>query len=144
MSTTRIPAALRRRVLLEFHGRCAYCHVSTAITGIRLVVDHIVPEAAGGKTEAGTLCPACHSCNECKGARFDGLDPLTGERVPLFHPQQDAWRAHFRWMAGGTEIAGLTPAGRATVRALKMNNREAVEARHAWASVGWHPPAEDL
>ncbi len=49
MSTTPISLALRQQIIAEFHGRCAYCHTPTAITGARLVIDHIIPEVKGGK-----------------------------------------------------------------------------------------------
>jgi len=68
MTKTRLRAALRRQVAADFRNRCAYCHTLTAITGARLVIDHIIPEAAGGPTERENLCLACHSCNEFKGA----------------------------------------------------------------------------
>jgi hypothetical protein len=37
-------------------------------------------------------------------------------------------------------IVATTPAGRATVVALNMNNPVIVEVRRRWVSVGWHPP----
>ena len=46
-----IPRSLRGRIIVEFQNRCAYCHTLTSITGTRLVIDHIIPEAVGGKTE---------------------------------------------------------------------------------------------
>lgn len=108
------------------------------------MIDHIIPEAAGGPTVLENLCLACHSCNEFKGAQVEVQDPLTGERASLFHPRQQQWREHFCWSEDGSEIAGLTPVGRATVVALKLNHPDIVEARRRWARVGWHPPQEDL
>jgi hypothetical protein len=115
----------------------------TAITGARLVIDHIIPEAAGGQTAWENLCVACHSCNEFKGAQVDAQDSLTGERVPLFHPQRQLWHEHFCWSEDSSNILGLTPTGRATVAALNMNHSAIVEARRRWARVGWHPPQDD-
>lgn len=101
MTRTRIPRRLRQRVVAEFRNRCAYCHTLTSVTGARLVIDHIIPEAAGGQTAWENLCLACHSCNEFKGAQVKAQDPLMGERVPLFHPRRQQWREHFllerRW-----------------------------------------------
>ncbi len=71
MTKTRVPGTLRRRVIAESHNRCAYCHSPTAVTGARLVVDHIVPQGAGGQTTWENLCVACHSCNEFKGGQED-------------------------------------------------------------------------
>lgn len=139
-----IPRSLRRRIIAEHQNRCAYCHTLTSITGARLVVDHIIPEAVGGKTERESLCLACHSCNEFKGAQVKATDPLTGKIASLFHPRKDAWREHFQWSEDSGKMIGLTPIGRATVSALNLNHPEIVEARHRWARVGWHPPQEDL
>ena len=144
MTRTRIPRSLRQRVVAESRNQCAYCHTLTSVTGARLVVDHIIPQAAGGETVWENLCLACHSCNEFKGAQVEAQDPLTGESVPLFHPRRQQWRQHFHWSEDGSEIIGLTPVGQATVAALNMNHPDIVEARRRWARVGWHPPQEDV
>lgn len=144
MTKPRLRAALRRQVAADFHNRCAYCHTLTAITGARLVIDHVIPTAAGGPSVRENLCLACHACNEFKGAQVEVQDPLTGEPTPLFHPRKQPWREHFYWSADGSEITGLTPVGRATVVALNLNHPDIVEARRRWTRVGWHPPQEDL
>lgn len=87
MTKRSISRALRRQLLAEARGRCAYCRTATTISGARLVVDHIIPEAAGGPTEFENLCLACHSCNEFKGAQVESTDPESGEFVPLYHPR---------------------------------------------------------
>lgn len=104
-----------------------------------MTVDHIIPEAQEGVTEFDNLCFACRRCNEFKGAATDGIDPLTGENVSLFHPRQDTWAAHFAWDTSGTRLVGLSVVGRATIVALNMNNEVIVDARRRWVSVGWHP-----
>ncbi|MBI3915183.1 MAG: HNH endonuclease [Chloroflexi bacterium] len=134
---------MRRRVIAESHDRCAYCHTTTAVTGAQLVIDHIIPESAGGQGVRENLCVACHSCNEFKGAQTHASDPMTGKPTRLFHPRRQ-WIEHFRWSEDGTEIIGLTPTGRATVSALNLNHPLIVEARRRWAIVGWHPPLEDV
>jgi len=144
MTRSAIPPALRRCVLAEARSQCAYCHSLTAITGAKPVVDHIIPNAAGGLTELENLCLACHACNEFKGAQHRSADPLTGEVTPLFHPRQQSWNEHFRWSPDGTKIIGRTAIGRATVAALYMNHPLIVEARRRWVAVGWHPPSEDV
>lgn len=144
MTRSRVTAKLRRSLIVEFGGRCAYCHTMTAITGARLVIDHIVPEAHGGPTESANLCLACHSCNEFKSSLVEGLDSDSGLNAPLFHPRRDSWPDHFRWSADFGEIIGRTAIGRATVAALNMNHLDIVEARRRWALVGWHPPIADL
>ncbi|MDZ7362406.1 MAG: HNH endonuclease [candidate division KSB1 bacterium] len=142
MSSAYIPAALRRQLLLESDQRCAYCRSSEIYTGAPLVVEHIVPRALKGKTTYNNLCLACHRCNEYKGGRIAAMDTLTKETVPLFNPRSQHWREHFMWSRDGIEIIGITPCGRATVEALRLNNENVVTARYVWTKVGFHPPFE--
>ena len=46
-----------------------------SIAGFRLSIEHIIPEAKGGKTVEENLWLACHACNEFKGLRVQGRDP---------------------------------------------------------------------
>jgi hypothetical protein len=49
---------------------------------------------------------------------------------------------HFRWTADGLRIIGLTPAGRATVAALRLSgDPDALTVRSYWVLAGWHPPS---
>ena len=107
-----------------------------------LVIDHVVPRALGGTDDPSNLCAACYRCNEYRGAKTDDIDPLTNSLVPLFDPRTDNWRDHFEWANGGTHIVGLTAIGRATVRALRLNNDYVVEARALWMARQWHPPSD--
>jgi len=81
-------------------------------------------------------------CNNYKGTQTQAPDPASGERVPLFNPRTQNWHEHFRWSDDGTEISGLTPTGRATVVALKLNRSPLLRARRRWVKASWHPPAE--
>ena len=49
-----ISQALRQLVIERASGLCEYCHTAQAIV-IEMEIDHIVPEAAGGVTEASRL-----------------------------------------------------------------------------------------
>jgi 5-methylcytosine-specific restriction endonuclease McrA len=51
-------------------------------------IDHLIPEALGGGTEEENLWLACSLCNDSRGCRIAGADPVTGELVPLFNPRQ--------------------------------------------------------
>lgn len=137
-----IPQTLRALVRVRDHRRCVYCLTTEENCGLRMHIDHIVPEAVGGPTSADNLCAACFSCNVAKSAQQTAADPLTSEMVPLFHPLQQRWREHFAWDASQTQIVGITACGRATVNALHMNNPTVVQARRRWVSAGWHPPAD--
>jgi len=120
--------------------RCGYCLTPQAITGASLEIEHIIPEGAGGLTEESNLWLACTSCNRYKGTRTQGIDPASGEHVSLFNPRNQRWREHFVWSEDGTEIIGLSPCGRATVEALRLNNPEIIGARSLWVQSGWWPP----
>jgi hypothetical protein len=142
MVTTEIPDDLRALVRERAGGRCEYCLTSEELSGIRCQVDHIIPRARQGATTAENLCLACPACNGHKHARIQASDPESGDRVPLFDPRHQRWSNHFAWSASGTEIIGLTPTGRATVAALKMNDPLIVGARSLWVGIGLHPPRE--
>jgi hypothetical protein len=140
MTSEYVPVKLRRRLLAESDGRCAYCRSSAIITGMPLEIEHIIPRAQGGKTTFGNLRLACHRCNEFKGDRTEASDPLTQEIVALFNPRAQLWHEHFAWSRDGLEIIGLTACGRATALTLRLNNEEILAARHIWVAVGLHPP----
>lgn len=136
----QLPYALRRQVAAHFKFRCAYCQSQEAVLGLRFTVDHIIPEALGGKDEAANLCLACWDCNLAKGQRIAGLDPSTSELEPLYHPRRQSWDEHFAWHEGGKFIVGRTAIGRATVETLDLNRAVLIHARQRWIEVGWHPP----
>lgn len=105
-----------------------------------LVIDHIILQSAGGDDERENLAAACYGCNEFKEVKTHALDPATSGLVPLFNPRIQIWTEHFTWANGGTHIVGLTPIGRATVVALRLNNEYVVESRTLWITRDWHPP----
>ena len=142
MSSVHIPTALRHKVIAHAQGRCTYCRTAEAYSGAPLEIDHIIPSSAGGNSDESNLCLACRLCNSFKGVQTHALDPETNQRVALFNPRTQNWVEHFTWSQDGDLVIGLTPCGRATVNALKMNNDYIVPARRRWTSVGWHPPRE--
>jgi hypothetical protein len=105
-------------------------------------IDHIIPEARGGRTEEGNLWLACSACNQRKSDRLVAWDPITETMAPLFNPRRQSWGEHFAWSPEGDRIIGLTPIGRATRSALDLNHPPLVRARRLWVAVGWHPPAD--
>lgn len=140
MSQLSIPSALRAAVADRFHHRCCYCLTSERIAGAELTIDHIVPQALGGISTEENLCLACWRCNLLKRDRIAAIDPDTGVAVRLFNPRVQNWLDHFTWADGGLTIVGLTPTGRATVIALRLNRVTLVNARRLWIEAGWHPP----
>ena len=137
-----IPLSIRRQVEEDARQRCGYCLTPRIFTAKRLHVEHIIPLAAGGSSDLDNLWLACDLCNNCKSVRTHGIDPITQETVPLFHPRQQLWNIHFAWSEDGTHVLGLTRVGRATVHTLKLNQPFLVEARTWWVKAGWHPPVD--
>jgi hypothetical protein len=78
------------------------------------------------------------SCSLRKEARRSALDPRTGRKALLFHPRRQIWATHFQWKRN--TIIGLTPTGRATVAALRMNRRLILSIRQEETLRGRHPP----
>lgn len=137
-----IPLAWRQQIAERAHFRCSYCQSQQRLMGISLTIDHIIPQSLGGGTTLENLCLACWDCNLFKGDKTTSLDPQTRMPVRLFNPNQQHWFEHFRWNAEGSHIIGLTPVGRATISALKLNRPTLLEARRYWVQTGWHPPAQ--
>ncbi len=95
------------------------------------------PSNTGDPTATPIWHWRCHRCNLRKGPNLTGIDPYTGELVPLFHPRRDEWNAHFRWQ--GMQIEGVSPVGRATVQVLAMNDARRLELRTKWMMLGGPP-----
>jgi hypothetical protein len=137
-----ISEGLRRQVIEEAKHRCEYCQTSSRLTGIPLVMEHILPRSLGGTDDRSNLAAACYRCNEFKGTKTEAVDPESQQLVQLFNPGIEDWAAHFFWGNGGTHIIGVTPTGRSTVVALRLNNDNIVAARLIWIEFSWHPPQD--
>jgi hypothetical protein len=138
-----ISVELRRRVRERFESCCAYCRTAEYLIVVTFEFEHIVPRSAGGETEFENLCISCPTCNRYKSDLSLATDPLTQESVALFHPQQQLWTEHFSWNADATQIIGLTPTGRATIAALRMNRPQLIRARRMWVAMHEHPPKRE-
>jgi hypothetical protein len=135
-----ISVELQRQIRDRFANCCAYCRTAEALTVTTFEFEHITPRSAGGESMLENLCLSCPSCNRYKAQRQTASDPLTEEMVSLFHPQLQAWTDHFAWSEDATETIGLTPIGRATIAALKMNRPQMIRVRRMWVKMGEHPP----
>lgn len=108
--------------------RCEYCQVHQADSLIAaLHIEHIIPRKHGGDDARENLALACVDCNLHKGSNLSGIDPETGEIVPLFHPRRQAWQDHFEWR--GIHCYGRTATGRVTVQVLNVNSDEQLALR---------------
>ncbi len=65
-------------------------------------------------------------------------DPVTSREALLFNPRKDSWDDHFRWSKDQILIEGLTPTGRATIVALKMNDPKIIELRRLLIRLSIH------
>ena len=117
---TYIADTLRRLVRERAGYRCEYCLINEAYTIKRHEIDHIFAEKHDGLTEESNLCLSCHDCNRHKGTDLTTFDPLTGEKVSLFHPRLDQWHDHFQILEG--YIQPITAIGRATTKLLHFND----------------------
>jgi hypothetical protein len=138
--SAHVPTALKRLVRERFSNRCAYCQTAESFTATHFEIEHIIPRAAGGETALANLCLSCPMCNRYKSATSSAVDPTTQTNVPLFHPQIQRWIEHFAWSIDGTEIIGLSPTGRATIAALRMNRPAMTRVRRMWFVLAEHPP----
>ena len=132
---------LKEEVREAASHRCGYCLSPQRLVMARLEIEHIVPLAKGGTSDESNLWLACPLCNNHKGSQTEAADPETNELHPLFNPRAQTWSKHFRWDETGTRVVGLTPTGRATVVALKLDSDpDALLVRSLWVQAGWHPP----
>ena len=141
--TVYIPVELQRHVRERFASCCAYCRTAEDLTATTFEFEHIVPRSAGGETVLDNVCWSCPTCNRFKSDRSSARDPESQAEVRLFHPHRDRWPDHFAWNEDNTEVVGLTPIGRATIVALKMNRPQLVRVRRMWVAMGEHPPDID-
>ena len=124
----------RNRVRHRANYRCEYCQLSEHHSPLAHHVEHIVAKQHQGSDDPSNLALACHRCNLKKGPNLAGIDPETGQLVPLFDPRKQPWLDHFRM--SGASIQGTTPAGRATVRLLALNDERRLDLRRTILSRG--------
>ncbi len=128
--------ALRQQVRERAGRRCEYCRLPDSLPPLESFhLEHIVARQHGGETVLDNLAWACHRCNRHKGPNLTGIDPITKDIVPLFHPRRLIWTGHFSLR--GIELIGLTPSGRATVVLLQMNAARRLERRGELIRLGW-------
>ena len=130
---------MREQVELRAGWRCEYCRAPQGVCAYTFHLEHIIPRSKGGAHAATNYVLACFPRNSAKGAHISGIDPVTGEEVPLFHPRKQKWDEHFEWSRDFTRIGGKTSGGRATIERLRMNARLQVKARSLWAKTGTWP-----
>ena len=121
----RTREAVRKRA----NGRCEYCRLSEAHSFLAFEIEHITARKHGGEDSTDNLAFACRYCNAYKGSNIAGIDPMSQQIVPLFHPRCEDWHEHFRW--AGPALVGLSPSARATIAVLRVNHPELVAIRQS-------------
>lgn len=138
---TLIPANLRAAVVQRAKDMCEFCRLSQKSQVATFPVDHVIPIALGGRTDFNNLALTCPMCNARKWVHIEGIDPRSGERVPLFNPRTQAWGDHFRWSeTDQTLMESLTACARATVALLDLNSEHRSDIRRWLMVVEMHPP----
>lgn len=144
MKKRKIPKRLQQLVSERAQFCCEYCLSQEAYSPDPFSNEHIIAEVLGGPSTEDNLARACQGCNNLKHIKVTGIDPITWQEAPLFHPRQDAWHEHFAWQQDLIELVGLTAKGRATVAALKLNRPNVMNLRVVMLLAEKHPPAHRL
>jgi len=137
-----VTAAEQQQIIERADRRCEYCKCVMDYSSQPFEIEHIIPLAAGGETSLENLALACGGCNGHKYTKVEALDPVSQTQVPLYHPRQQAWQDHFGWSADYLQMIGLTPIGRATIEALRLNRPGVINLRRLLLIARLHPPNE--
>ncbi len=132
---------LKKQVTKRAKGCCEYCMSQEQFSSSPFSVEHIIPTSKNGSNQLNNLAFSCQGCNNYKYAKLTGFDPESNKKVKLFHPRKDKWIAHFKWNENFTVITGVTPKGRATIQALKLNRPFLINQRVVYRAYGVHPPS---
>ena len=105
-------------------------------------VEHIEPRSRRGASTLDNLAFSCQGCNNFKYNKVEAVDPVSGQRVSLFHPRLHRWPDHFTWSEDYTQVIGISATGRATVEELRLNREGLLNLRELLYAAGKHPPPE--
>ena len=123
-------AATRAAVRARASNTCEYCQRRQATSLlIPLQIEHVVSRKHHGSDDLDNLALACAECNLHKGSDLTGIDPDTGQVIPLFNPRRDRWDEHFAW--DELRIVGRSPVGRTRVGLLQLNSPARLRVRRA-------------
>jgi len=129
---------LVRNLVIERAGnRCEYCRIPKILSNYEFHIEHIIGIQHGGLSLPDNLAWCCSFCNWKKGPNIATLLDSSNDLVPLFHPRQHNWFAHFDTERG--LILAKTQVGRATAKLLELNLPERVEIRNILALAGFYP-----
>lgn len=143
MSTTYVPADLRRTVIQRADRLCEYCLIHRDDTYFGCEVDHIISEKHGGGTDADNLAYACLACNRAKGSDLGSLATGSSQLVRFFDPRRDLWSDHFGF-GSDLELVPRTEIGEVTVRIFGFNAPERLIERRVLHEESRYPTPEAL
>lgn len=135
MSTTYIPAILRRQITEAANNCCEYCLVPRAVAFASYHIDHIISEKQGGGTVFANLALACRLCNLSKGSSIAAWHEYQDALIRLFNPRKDRWNQHFVMRESGLFVA-RTEIGQGTIKVLNLNDLNRVHARSVLIEAG--------
>ena len=127
-------AAATQSVLQRAGNRCEYCRLPQLYSGLRFHIEHIIARQHGGSDDSENLALACPECNYHKGTNLAGIDPDTGQLIPLFNPRKEKWQDHFSQVEA--TVVGKTPTGRTTAWLLEMNSGNRLALRKSLLRLG--------
>lgn len=143
MAKQYVTAKQKQIIEQRAHSRCECCKCRKDYASHTFNIEHIIPLSSGGKTSMDNLALACSGCNGCKSSKLQAIDPLSKLKTALFNPRQQKWQDRFIWSTNSLNIVGITPVGRATVNALRLNRPGVVNLRRIMLPADLPPPKED-
>lgn len=136
----RVTAKLRKSVAERSQGYCPDCYCPDCFSPQPFSVDYIFPKSLGGETILENLALICQGCNNHKYDKVEAIDQELKQYASLYHPRKQLWIDHFVWSAYFRLVIGITPTGRATIEALKLNRDRVLNLRRVLSAMGEHPP----
>ncbi|KGE86056.1 MAG: HNH endonuclease [Phaeodactylibacter xiamenensis] len=131
---------LRQLVETRAVSRCEYCLTPMEISTQPFEIEHIIPLSKKGLSTPENLALSCRGCNSHKYNKTEAVDNISDKKVPIYNPRADQWKTHFAWDRNPLYLKGLTPTGRATIQALKLNRAQLISVRRILQQIHMHPP----
>ena len=88
----------RENVYARDKGRCQYC--ATPVPRHEATYDHVLPRAAGGKTEWSNIVICCYDCNQKKASRTPEQAHMKLRAVPVRPKTLPDMRVTVVWRKG--------------------------------------------
>ncbi len=140
MPRTRISKKKKELVAKRARYYCEYCLHPRKYSHDSFAAEHFIPVTKNGTDDISNLAYSCQGCNSFKYNFVSSVDPVTGQKVALYHPRKEQWEDHFCWNPDFSEMIGITPAGRATIARLRLNRDGLVNLRKVMYLANEHPP----